>query len=181
MHGAGTRHVDYSSCLFSSEPFVTESTPTIQEPRHWQSDGWAAHVIKNEDDDGWAVAMVRDGEAEPTLVGPWTMGRDKKNPKPLDGTAFRTLVKTATEYFRRSEQHLHATLHQSIDVAAGAGYITVSLDIEPDDDNPRARLSAKDVSGQTLAEQAVSPAYKLNRSSATAWVQSGFERPVTSP
>ncbi len=155
---------------------MTESNPTIQEPRHWRSDGWAAHVIKNEDDDGWAVAMVRDGEAEPTLVGPWTMGRDKKNPKPLDGTAFRTLVKTATEFFRRSEQHLHATLHQSIEVAVGSARVTVSLDIRPDDDNPSARLSATDAGGQMLAEQAVSPAYKLNRSSATAWVAGGYAR-----
>ena len=155
---------------------MTDLYPTIHEPRHWCSDGWAAHVIKNEDDDGWAVAMVRNGEAEPTLVGPWTMGRDKKNPKPLDGTAFRTLVKTATEFFRRSEQHLHATLHQSIDVAMGSKRVTVSLDIEPDDDNPSARLSATDASGQVLAEQAVSPAYKLDRNSAMAWVAGGYAR-----
>ena len=41
-------------------------------------------MIKNEDDEGWAVAMIKDGEPEPALVGPWTMGRDKRNPKPLD-------------------------------------------------------------------------------------------------
>ena len=35
--------------------------------------------------------MIKDGEPEPALVGPWTMGRDKKNPKPLDGFAFSTL------------------------------------------------------------------------------------------
>ncbi len=159
---------------------MTDSNPKIQEPRHWCADGWTAHVIKNEDDDGWAVAMVRDGEAEPTLVGPWTMGRDKKNPKPMDGTAFRTLVKTASEFFRRSEQHLHALLHQSIDVATGLTRVTVSLDIEPDDDNPRARLSANDADGQTLAEQPVPPSYKLNRNSAMAWVESGFARVSTS-
>ncbi len=153
---------------------MTDPYPNVQEPRHWCSDGWTAHVIKNEDDDGWAVAMVRNGEAEPTLVGPWTMGRDKKNPKPLDGTAFRTLVKTASEFFRRSEQHLHASLHQSIDVAVGATRVTVSLDIEPDDEHPSARLSATNASGQTLAEQAVPPSYKLNRSTAMAWVESGF-------
>ena len=159
---------------------MTDPSPTLQEPRHWRSHGWAAHVIKNEDDDGWAVAMVRDGEAEPTLVGPWTMGRDKKNPKPLDGTAFRTLVKTATEFFRRSEQHLHASLHQSIDLAVGSARVTIALDIEPDDENPSAKLSATDAGGQLLAEQAVSPAYKLNRSSATAWAAGGYARVSTS-
>jgi hypothetical protein len=68
----------------------------ITEPRLWRDNGWTARVIKNEDDDGWAVAMTAHGQAEPALVGPWTMGRDKKNPKPLDTkTAFNTLVKTA--------------------------------------------------------------------------------------
>jgi len=33
------------------------------------------------------------------------MGRDKKNPKPLDAPAFHTLVKTAMEILRRHEQH----------------------------------------------------------------------------
>jgi maltose-binding protein MalE len=85
----------------------TLNTPFIQEPRLWQNETWTAKVIKNEDDDGWAVAMFKDGESEPALIGPWTMGRDKKNPKPLDGTAFITLVKTASEFVRRSEQQLH--------------------------------------------------------------------------
>jgi hypothetical protein len=98
---------------------MTDESEKIQEPRLWASDGWTARVIKNEDDDGWAVAMTRDGQAEPALIGPWTMGRDKKNPKPLDGNAFSTLVKTASEFVRRSEQQLHASLHQSITVTAG--------------------------------------------------------------
>ena len=66
----------------------------LKEPRLWHDEGWTARVVKNEDDDGWAVEMTKDGEQEPALVGPWTMGRDKKNPKPLDATAFSTLVKT---------------------------------------------------------------------------------------
>ena len=28
-----------------------------QEPRLWQNETWTAKVIKNDDDDGWAVAM----------------------------------------------------------------------------------------------------------------------------
>ena len=142
----------------------------------WRSDGWTAQVIKNEDDDGWAVAMTKDGEPEPALVGPWTMGRDKKNPKPLDGNAFSTLVKTATEFVRRSEQQLHASLHQSITVTAGAARVTVLLDIVPDEDNPYAVLSAQDEGGETLAEVRVAASFKLNRSSAVAWVEGGFAR-----
>ena len=154
-----------------------EESPRIQEPRLWTGAGWTAQVIKNEDDDGWAVAMVKDGEPEPALVGPWTMGRDKKNPKPLDSSAFSTLVKTANEFVRRHEQQLHATLHQSITVTAAAGRITVNFDIVPDEDNPYATLSAQDDSGDTLAEVKVAPSFKLNRSSAVAWVDGGFAKP----
>ena len=82
--------------------------PRTQDPRLWRDDGWTARVIKNIDDDGWAVEMIKDGEPEPALTGPWTMGRDKKNPKPLDATAFATLVKTASEVLARHEQHQHA-------------------------------------------------------------------------
>ena len=157
---------------------MTDLPLKTQEPRLWRSDGWIAQVIKNEDDDGWAVAMTQDGQSEPALIGPWTMGRDKKNPKPLDGSAFITLVKTAREFVRRSEQQLHATLHQSITVAHDAGRITVCLDITPDDDNPSALLSAKDELDELLAEVRVSPAFKLNRASALKWVEAGFAKPV---
>ena len=164
--------------LFTHGPVLTDTTTKTQEPRLWRADGWTAQVIKNEDDDGWAVAMIKDGEPEPALVGPWTMGRDKKNPKPLDGSAFITLVKTATEFVRRHEQQLHATLHQSLVVNARSTQVTVSLDIVPDDDNPYATLSAKDDGGVVLAEHRVAPSYKLNRSTALAWIESGFARPA---
>ena len=157
---------------------MTELAEKIQEPRLWRNDGWTARVIKNEDDDGWAVAMVKDGEPEPALVGPWTMGRDKKNPKPLDGNAFSTLVKTAREFVRRSEQQLHASLHQSITVTAGSARVTVCLDIVPDEDNPYAMLSAKDEGDELLAEVRVAPSFKLSRSSAVAWAEGGFVRPA---
>jgi len=155
----------------------TQGTAFIQESRLWQSEGWTAQVIKNEDDDGWAVAMYKDGESEPALVGPWTMGRDKKNPKPLDGNAFITLVKTASEFVRRSEQQLHATLHPSVTVNAHTGRVTVRLDIVPDDDNPYATLSAQDEAGDTLAAVRVQAGFPLNRQTAQAWVDAGFERP----
>ncbi len=158
---------------------MTDDFQKIQEPRQWRDAGWTAQVIKNEDDDGWAVAMTKDGAAEPALVGPWTMGRDKKNPKPLDGAAFITLVKTASEFVRRSEQQLHASLHQSIAITARDARITVSLDIVPDEDNPYATLSAVDDGGDSLAEVRVAPSFKLNRSSAMAWAESGFAKPAT--
>lgn len=156
--------------------------PKTQEPRLWRGDGWTAQVIKNEDDDGWAVAMIKDGEPEPALVGPWTMGRDKKNPKPLDGNAFSTLVKTASEFVRRHEQQLHATLHQRITVTAllkaQPARISVSLDIVPDEDHPHALLSAHDEAGELLARVQVAPSFKLNRASAVAWAEGGFAKPA---
>ena len=134
-------------------------------------------MIKNIDDEGWAVEMLKDGEAEPALTGPWTMGRDKKNPKPLDVNAFNTLVKTASEVLARHEQHTHAMLHKTIDVSIGARRITVNLDIEPDEDNPSARLSALDEDGAQLASVVVAPSFKLTRASATAWVEKDFKAP----
>jgi hypothetical protein len=149
----------------------------IQQARLWCGDGWTARVIKNEEDDGWAVAMIKDGEPEPALIGPWTMGRDKKNPKPLDGPAFSTLVKTAKEFVRRHEQQLHASLHQSIAVTSGSARITVSLDIVPDEDNPSATLTAHGEDGGQLAQVRVSPAFQLSRASATAWADDDYQKP----
>jgi hypothetical protein len=134
-------------------------------------------VIKNENDDGWAVEMIKDGESEPALVGPWTMGRDKKNPKPLDPPAFHTLVKTASEVLRRHEQQLHAQLHKRVTVDMNSTTFGVTLDIVPDDDNPYALLTAHDSDGTQLAQVQVAPTFKLNRESAAAWVQNGFRRP----
>ncbi|GBU14628.1 hypothetical protein AwPolaro_00060 [Polaromonas sp.] len=151
--------------------------PKTCEPRLWRDNGWTAHVLKNEDDDGWAVAMTRDGASEPALIGPWTMGRDKKNPKPFDAAAFNTLVKTASEFVRRQEQQLHASLHQKITVTARTARITVALDIVPDDENPQAKLTAYDEAGELLATVNVSPAFKLNRASAEAWALGDFRRP----
>jgi len=146
----------------------------ITEPRLWRDNGWTARVIKNEDDDGWAVAMTPDGQSEPALVGPWTMGRDKKNPKPLDSAAFNTLVKTAAEFVRRHEQQLHATLHQQIVITHGAQRVSVTLDIEPDEENPSAMLRATDALGEMLSEARVAPSFKLTRASAAAWAEAGF-------
>ena len=154
------------------------SAPKTQEPRLWRDAGWTARVIKNEDDDGWAVAMYKDGELEPALVGPWTMGRDKKNPKPLDRTAFSTLVKTASEFVRRHEQQLHAALHQSVTVSAKSVRVSVTLDIFPDEDSPYALLSAHDEAGARLAQVRVAPTFKLSRESASVWIESDFRKPV---
>lgn len=154
-----------------------EEVTLIQEPRLWRDERWTAQVIKNEDDEGWAVAMTLVGEAEPALVGPWTMGRDKKNPKPLDAAAFHTLVKTASEVLRRHEQQLHAKLHKHLKLDTSAGRIQVLLDIVPDEDNPYALLSARNADGEQIAQVRVPASFRLNEASAAAWVENEFQRP----
>ena len=165
------------SQAFADESSSADDSDTRQ-PRLWRDDGWTARVIKNEDDDGWAVAMYKDGETEPALVGPWTMGRDKKNPKPLDRTAFSTLVKTASEFLGRHAQQLHATLHQRVTVSAGSARISVTLDIVPDEDDPYALLTAHDGAGDQIAQVRVAPTFKLSRESASGWIASDFRRPA---
>ena len=126
----------------------------IKEPRLWRDNGWTARVVKNHDDEGWAVEMVLDGQPEPALMGPWTMGRDKKNPKPLDTAAFNTLVKTAAEVVRRHEQHLQAVMHKEVRVMAAA-----------------------DADGEQLAQWRVVASFKLDASRARAWAEGGFLKP----
>jgi hypothetical protein len=161
----------------SSHDSDSESPETIHTPLLWRDDGWTASVIKNEDDEGWAVAMTADGAREPALVGPWTMGRNKKDPKPLDGFAFSTLVKTATEFVGRQQQQQRAALHKNFIVDAAEGRITVSHDIIPDDDNPTATLTATNELGELLAEVKVSPTFKFTRASAADWVAQSYAKP----
>ncbi len=149
----------------------------LQEPRLWRDERWTAQVIKNEDDEGWAVAMTLVGESEPALVGPWTMGRDKKNPKPLDAAAFHTLVKTASEVLRRHEQQLHAQLHKSLKLDTDAGRLHILLDIVPDEDNPYALLSARDAQDELVARVRVAANFRLTEASAAAWVDNDFRKP----
>lgn len=152
----------------------TPDTPDpLHEPTLWRDNGWTARVIKNEDDEGWAVAMTRDGEPEPALVGPWTMGRDKKNPKPLDTAAFNTLVKTANEVVRRHEQAQAALHHKEVK----CGDLRITLDIVIDDDDAHALLAAVDAAGAQLAQVRVPANFRLSAASAAAWVDAGFARP----
>jgi hypothetical protein len=145
----------------------------IKEARLWRDNGWTARVVKNNDDEGWAVEMIRQGEPEPALVGPWTMGRDKKNPKPLDTAAFNTLVKTASEVIRRHEQAQQALHHKETVVGA----VRVTLDIVIDDDEAHALLAAHGADGEPLAQVRVPANFRLTAASAAAWIEAGYARP----
>lgn len=147
----------------------------VCDDRYWQKDGWIARVIKNEDDEGWAVAMTRIGDSEPALVGPWTMGRDKKNPKPLDAGAFATLTKTAREVLIRHEQAEHARLHKSRTITDDADRrIRVQFDIVMDEDDPHAILAAfEEGNSEPIASRRVPASFTLTESSAQRFVRTG--------
>ena len=155
----------------------SELPAAVHQPRLWINNGWTARVIKNEDDEGWAVEMIKDGEPEPALVGPWTMGRNKKDPKPLDVSAFNTLIKTAAEVLRRHEQQLHAQLHKSLTLTTPGGRLCITLDIVADEDDPHALLAAHDEAGEQLAQVRVDAGFKLKLASANAWLADDFRRP----
>ena len=151
-----------------------EAEDDVMEERLWRKAGWIARVVKNEEDEGWAVEMTRSGDDEPALVGPWTMGRDKKNPKPLDAGAFTTLVKTASEVLLRHEQAERARMHKSLSFTSDGGQrIRVDLDIARDEDDPHATLAAFEDSGELIRSARVSPAYTLTRANARRFAQSG--------
>jgi hypothetical protein len=152
--------------------------PEDQDPKLWKGDGWTARIIKNEDDDGWAVEMTCDGESEPALVGPWTMGRDKKNPKPIDVSAFAVLVKTANEVRARHVQQRRALLHRSVTtVVEGGARMQVDLDVIPDEDDPHAILTVRDQAGETVTRSRVPAEFKLTTESARKWIEEGAPEP----
>ena len=152
-----------------------DAVEDVMEDRLWKKAGWIARVIKNEDDEGWAVEMTRIGDDEPALVGPWTMGRDKKNPKPLDAGAFATLVKTANEVLLRHEQAERARMHKSLSIISDDDQrIRVDLDIARDEDDPHALLTAYEAeSGELIRTTRVMPNFKLTQAAARRFAQSG--------
>ena len=147
---------------------MSDADGDIREARRWRQDGWVAQVIKNEDDDGWAVSMTRVGDDEPALVGPWTMGRDKKNPKPLDHPAFLTLVKTATEVLLRHAQSRRAQLHKTLTFTDDHDRrLRVDFDVAEDDDDPHAIVTVTDVAtDEVVRRDRVSPSWKLTATTA---------------
>lgn len=149
----------------------------VMEPTLWKKNGWTARVIKNEDDDGWAVEIRKDGIPEPVLISPWVMGRDKKNPKPFDGPAFATFVKTASEVLDRSARQRDAAMKKRVDVAWEGRWYAVFLEQVADEYEPHAILSATDEQKQTVASFRVPANFKFTREKANAWAQGGFEEP----
>lgn len=153
----------------------TDLDDETSDPRMWKKSGWIARVIKNDSDEGWAASMTRVGDAEPVLVSPWTMGRDKVNPKPLDHAGFATLLKGARDVLRRHEEALRARLHRSITCTSETGQrLSVALDIQVDEDDPHAILSiVEEQTGEVVRRGRVSAAFKLSETTVRRFLRTG--------
>jgi hypothetical protein len=132
-----------------SDAVEPDEPAAIKEDRLWSDNGWTARVIKNEDDDGWAVAMIKDGEAEPpwSAPGPWGA---TKNPSPSTPTPSRPSSKpprSAAPPRAAPSRHAAQAHHRE----RRRGPVEVTLDIVPDDYEPYAILSALDPFGEELA------------------------------
>ena len=163
--------MDTTTATTATTTATTTTITTIEDITQdtlWRKNGWIAKVIKNLDDDGWAVEMTRVGDNEAALVGPWVMGRDKRNPKPLNAKDFSTLVKTANEVLERAEAHAKNALHKTVTVTSVEGArVRVDLDIARDEDDPHAILSwFDDDTGAELGSKRVEPSFKLTSAAA---------------
>ncbi|MBK6535121.1 MAG: hypothetical protein IPF99_37975 [Deltaproteobacteria bacterium] len=115
-----------------------------QDPRLWIADGWTAKVIKNNDDEGWAVEMTRDGDPEPSLVGPWTMGRQEEPEAPRSERLPTPWVRGRERKCFSGTPTRQAQLHPEPSDDVGGRRYRVDLDIAQDEDDPHAMLTAWD-------------------------------------
>lgn len=140
--------------------------------------GWTAEIIKSEEGEGWAVTMTPDGYDAPVYMGPWTMGRDKINPKPMDQHAFNTWVKSATEFLARSRYQVRTSDRTALTVYTDEGEkLNVIFDIDRGDYESEGVLVAEDIYGNEVARCSTDPRFSLTMESAEAWVESGFAPP----
>ncbi|CAN5422514.1 hypothetical protein BH11MYX1_BH11MYX1_00290 [soil metagenome] len=157
------------------EQAAEEAVEQTSDPRLWKKSGWTARVIRNDNEEGWAVEMTRDGDAEPVLVSPWTMGRNKVDPKPMGHSDFASLVKGANDVLKRHQATLHAKLHRSITCQSDGGQrLRADLDIQLDEDDPHAILKVVDeASGEVVRSGRASAAFKLGESTVQKFLRTG--------
>lgn len=154
---------------------MEEAVEQTSDPRLWKKAGWTARVIRNDNEEGWAVEMTRDGDAEPVLVSPWTMGRNKVDPKPLGHSDFSSLLKGANDVLKRHHASLHAKLHRSITCQTESGQrLRADLDIQLDEDDPHAILKVVDeATGKVVRSGRASAAFKLGEATVQKFLRTG--------
>ncbi|MCP4870151.1 MAG: hypothetical protein GY898_15695 [Proteobacteria bacterium] len=145
-------------------------------PTRWSDKGWTAEVVLNEDGGGWAVAMTKDGHDEPILVVPWVMGRNKKDPKPLNSADFATQLKAAQDYLTRRENQIRQAYRKIVHVNSADGdRVKVVFDVIPDEFEPEGELVAWSGGRHELGRASCPASLKLTRTVAQDWVDGGFE------
>lgn len=157
--------------------FRSDAGPArLGDGRQWSEDGWTASIVPNQDGDGWAVQVRREGESEPVLLAPWLTERDSAEPRPLDQPAFNALVKTAAGTLERQVRQMHASLHKRVALTLGSARWEVTLELVPDEYDPHGLLRAVDGSGECVARERVLPDFKLTTATARAWIEAGFRQ-----
>ncbi|MFT5684327.1 MAG: hypothetical protein ACI8RZ_005268 [Myxococcota bacterium] len=148
----------------------------------WKDRGWTARIIKREDGDGWAITMTRDGDAEPAYMAPWTMGRNKVDPKPMSSNAFNTWIKSATEFLARSQYQIRTADRNVFTIYTEENEkLSVAFDLDRGDYETEGVLTATDDFGNEIARCVTSPRFEMTIDSAQEWVDSGFEAPPPPP
>ena len=144
----------------------------------WRGKGWIAEVVQNEDGGGWAVEMRREGDEHPVYVAPWTMGRNKIDPKPLSQNAFNTWVKSASEFLMRSQHQSRTADRSSVTITMDDGEsLKIIFDIERGDYQSAGVLVAENVFGEEVARTETHSSFVLNVDTAEEWVRSDFAAP----
>jgi hypothetical protein len=100
------------------------------------------------------------------------MGRNKKDPKPLNEPDFAALVKAARDFLSRAEAQARAATRKMLQITDAEGApIKVIFEMVGDEDEPRGLLRALDSAGQTLAQEEVEPNFPFQRPRLEAWAR----------
>lgn len=160
--------------MLENEMNEVDGLELIFEFLFWCNKGWIVWVIKNDDDDGWVVVMIMDGEFELVLVGLWMMGCDKKNLKLFDVMVFGMLVKMVLEVVCCYEYYLYVMFYKKISVSMDFGIIIVSFDIVVDEDDFYVMFSVCGSDGEEIGWVCVELNFKFNLVSVMVWIDDEF-------
>lgn len=157
---------------------ASSSAPADEEHPHtalrWEDRGWSARILKNDEGEGWAVEVCRRGEALPILRSPWPMTAEQDAPKPLDRSAFNTLVTTASEILQRNSVSPHTGEQQRLKLFVLGRRWEITLEIAFGGLEAGATLSARDADDEEVARQRVPAGFQLECAPIIAWIEHGF-------
>ena len=141
----------------------------------WKERGWTAEIIRDDEGgSGWAVAMTPDGADEPVYTAPWTMGRNKKDPKPMTTRDFLVWIKSASEFLERTQRQLGTRARKSLDLTdPGGAFVRIIFDVQERGEAVGV-LTAENSVGLEIARAEIDPLFRLTRERAEAWIDAGY-------